>query len=193
MKTYTKNRVMEVLKLSKKTMKVYCEELEEQGYFFDLDSNGYRIFSDDDISVLARIKKVEEELKAINITTSEAVNIVLKDNEEFEKEYKASLNEVASASDIIIDSPFEEPPLTGYEVVDRVLQEFNELKFSNFQVLDRMQALEKNQEIILDSFEKIEKDRDQVLMMVLRTVLDEKKAREEGLKRKGFFSRFKRK
>src|ERR1700752_3047253 len=140
LKTYTKSRVMEILKLSKRNAKVYCEELEEQGYYFDLDSNGYRILTDEDISVLARIKKVEEELKAINITTSEAVNIVLKDNEEFEKEYQQSLQEVASAKELIIDSPFEEPPLTGYEVVDRVLQEFNELKFSNFQVLDRIQS-----------------------------------------------------
>jgi DNA-binding transcriptional MerR regulator len=193
MKTYSKNKVMELLKLTKKTIKVYCEELEEQGYYFDLDSSGYRIFTDEDISILARIKKVEVELQAINITTSEAVNIVLKDNAEFEAEYKASLNEVASAEELVIDSPYEEPPLTGYEVVDRVLQEFNELKYSNFQVLDRMQVVEKNQEIMLQAFDKLEKDRDQVLMMVLRTVLDEKKAREEGLKKKGFFSRFKKK
>lgn len=190
MKTYTLKEVMLKAKISKKTLTKYIEEMEYQVYDFDYDSNEEILFHEKDVDVIRRIKESLEHFRSTNMTISEAVNVVLSDLDK-------APNEVAGAIEYdVVD--LTEPPISAVELVEKIGNEFNEMKYGIFQLTEKLDDFVKEQEKIYDiikKFEKGEASRDQILMMNFRLLQDQKEyfKKQEEKESNSFWGFFKKK
>lgn len=173
MKTYSTKEVAGIVDIAESTVRKYSQLLEGNGFQFERNASGYRIFTDKNIEVFIDFQKVCMEGNSIN----DAAKIVA-------RKYMAHMSEVVTEDD---------KPAPNKEIGDMlksltekvdILTDMNEQQAQfNQELLNR---LDHQQEYI----DKRLKERDKVLLRQLDQQLETRKqiaVAEEN--KKGFFSR----
>lgn len=154
---YSNSDLAKLLGIQDSTLRKYCLVLEEAGYTFHKNENGYRGFFEKDVIVLQRLIEIK---KAPDITLKRAARAVISTVD--------SQNVTGVVPDVITDK-------TPYN-------ERNDLA-----ILEGLLAFQKRQEEFNQALLERLDQRDQNLMKVLREIQDVKKELATSKKKKWWF------
>jgi len=178
-KAYWSKEVADVLQVAGSTMRKWCLALEDKGYKFDRGANNSRVFYNEDILALRRLKELVQDKKmALDVS----VNLVISTFEE-DTRTRGVHEENTVTQDVTVSNDSGHERVLLNQVLDKLeqMEEFNRTLASQ---------LEKQNKYIEEQLHK----RDEHIMAALRESMETKKliaASQEERKQenKGFWQR----
>ncbi|WP_336883833.1 MerR family transcriptional regulator [Priestia koreensis] len=186
-RAYTTKEVAESLEIGQSTLRKWSIALEQSGYPFTKNDQGYRLFLDRDIEILKQFKKL---VKEQSMPLENAANLIV---EHMDTQLFSTRTEVALSEETVVS-----PPSLRNDAMDERLMEFiDKQEAFNDQLLEiikQQQQTIKHLETYID--EKLERRDHQILSVIRESretkklLLEQKQQEEEQKKEKpGFFKR----
>ncbi|MEI7024718.1 hypothetical protein [Paenibacillus sp. y28] len=135
------------LEIVDRTLRRWCSLFEEQGYFFEKDEQGRRIFTSDDSRLLVRFKKAAQTMKL-----EEAVLFVLPKNR---KKHNPSDSPPPSVSD-------SSPSNSEFGRMEQVLDELQDFIASDFFRATLFMEPDKARQQMLDLLKQVRQHDEQI-------------------------------
>ncbi|MGE7219631.1 MerR family transcriptional regulator [Priestia koreensis] len=186
-RAYTTKEVAESLEIGQSTLRKWSISLEQSGYPFTKNDQGYRLFLERDIEILKQFKKLVKE-QSMPLENASTLIVEHMDTQSFSTRTEVALSKETAVSP---------PSLRNDEMDERLMEFMDKQEAFNDQLLEiikQQQQTIKELEMYID--EKLERRDHQILSIIRESqetkklLLEQKKQEEEQKKEKpGFFKR----